>query len=242
MNRRTWLKSLLFVGIVLTLGETTTLAKGDKTNLFFLQPKSYSFESILPDPPAPGSPEDQADLAQLKAIYSQASAQEKAAADAAANDSVFDFAQVLGPGFNPQALPKTAALFVEVTSDTKDAIKVAKNFYHRPRPNLDGKVADSDDDGKEGYAYPSGHTTRAYVWARLLAKLYPDKEQALLDLAAKKGHYRIVAGKHYPADVHAGQIYGEFLARQFLENSDFWHQWIKVKEETANKPGSDIKG
>ena len=52
-----------------------------------------------------------------------------------------------------------------------------------------------------------------------------------MKIAGRKAWDRVVLGKHYPADVQAGQVYGEFLAKELLKNDAFQKKWQAVKQE-----------
>ena len=56
-------------------------------------------------------------------------------------------------------------------------------------------------------AFPAGHTMQSLFLAKNLARLYPDKEDELLELAELIGQARIAAGHHYPSD----HKYGKWL-------------------------------
>jgi acid phosphatase (class A) len=41
-------------------------------------------------------------------------------------------------------------------------------------------------------------------YSRLISEIFPDRRQALMDLANQIGYGRVIAGVHYPMDVLAG--------------------------------------
>lgn len=57
-------------------------------------------------------------------------------------------------------------------------------------------------------AFPSGHSYQSFVLAKHLAKLFPDRRDALFKTAESIGQSRIAAGHHFPSD-HA---FGKKLA------------------------------
>jgi membrane-associated phospholipid phosphatase len=82
-----------------------------------------------------------------------------------------------------------------------------KNFYNRARP---AEIAPEIINEKNGTllhsysadtpAYPSGHTIQAYYLAKILARKFPAKTQAIMEIATKCANIRIMAGLHYPSD------------------------------------------
>lgn len=195
----------------------------------FLDPASIKIASILPPPPQPGSAEAKSDQSYIKYSSAAATENQRFLGIAASRDSVFDYSQTLGLWFNPKLLPKTAALFQKVTSETKEAIELAKNHYKRVRPEMWKETGDPEK--SDGYCYPSGHTTRAYVWANLLANALPEERGALHKQARQKAWYRVILGRHYPSDVCAGKTYGTYLAEQFLKSPEFQKAWPAVCSE-----------
>jgi acid phosphatase (class A) len=199
------------------------------TNATFIDPISIDVAKILPPPPKANSAEARADNSYIKYSSAAATDNQKLLGIAASRDSVFDYSQTLGLWFNPKILPKTAALFQKVTNETKDAIELAKNHFKRIRPDM-WKVT-GDPEISDGYCYPSGHTTRAYVWSTLLANAFPDQRKALHLQARQKAWYRVILGRHYPSDVRAGKTYGTFLANKFLKDPAFQAAWTAACSE-----------
>lgn len=206
----------------------------------FLNIPALNVTEVLPEPPHNHSSEHK-DLFFLKEALATRTHQQVARAQEASTDSVFDFSQVIGPGFNAKDLPVTAALFQKVTKDAKIAISAAKNIFHRKRPFSWKDVSGASP--KSGYAYPSGHTTRAFLWASLLLDLFPERAREIKQEARQKAWNRVLLGRHYPDDVYGGEIYGRYLAQEFLKNKEFQKDWAKVHlevEELKKKVPADF--
>jgi len=211
--------SFVFLGSVVSTVQATP----------FIDPKSYDITKIIPPPPQPGSEEYRIDTGFLKNARATSTKGQIERGNKASHDSVFDYSQTLGDWFNPHDLPKTVALFEKVSKETKEAIELAKNYFARTRPESWKETGDLEH--SEGYAYPSGHTTRAFVWANLLANALPKEQKALHKQGRQKAWYRVILGRHFPADVRAGKLYGQFLAKEFLKSPEFQKQWPAVQEE-----------
>jgi acid phosphatase (class A) len=195
----------------------------------FINPASYNIPAIIPPSPEPGTTEYKIDTGYLKNARATSTKEVIEKANIASHDSVFDYSQTLGSWFNSRDLPKTTALFNEVDRETKEAIELAKHYFVRARPiywHETGSIEKSN-----GYSYPSGHTTRAFVWADLLSNALPDERQALHLQARQKAWYRVILGRHFPADVRAGKIFGKFLAKQFLLSPAFQKEWAGAAAE-----------
>ena len=218
---RTIYFSVLALTLLLSLPLTAKAA--------FIDPTHYNIEAIIPAPPQPGTEQYRIDTGYLKNARATANKEAVTKAIAASHDSVFDYSETLGSWFNSRNLPKTTALFTKVDKETKQAIEIAKHHFARTRPIY--WLETGDPEKSDGYSYPSGHTTRAFVWADLLSNAIPDEQKALHLQAREKAWFRVILGRHFPADVRAGKIYGKFLAAQFLTNPIFQKKWAGVVSE-----------
>lgn len=189
----------------------------------FIDPKAFDLDSILPPPPKPGSDQYRMDTGFLKNARATATKGQLERGNKASHDGVFDYSETLGTWFNAKNLPKTAALFKKADKETKEAIELAKHHFARTRPESWKESGDMEK--SNGYAYPSGHTTRAFVWAYLLANALPDQTKALHKQARQKAWYRVILGRHFPADVRAGKLYGKFLSQEYLKSPEFQKVW-----------------
>ena len=80
-----------------------------------------------------------------------------------------------------------------------------KEVYDLPRPFVVSDAVKPVIEARPVASYPSGHATRAVVYARLLAEIFPDQRDALMALALQVGYGRVTAGVHYPMDVLAAK-------------------------------------
>jgi len=87
-------------------------------------------------------------------------------------------------------------------------------------------------------SYPSGHSVRAMMWARILAMIAPDQEQALLQRARLVAYDRVLGGVHYPTDVAAGMSLGNRIADELAQSPAFQADLAKARAEwqAAHKP------
>jgi len=192
--------------------------------------------TVLPPPPALGSPEDKADLDAVVRIHTSSTPEQVARSKGENKLTIFHFAPVIGPWFLPGKFPKTESLFKEVEVESKTIVNTAKDHWQRPRPyNVDPAHFPNaiEHEGKTSYSYPSGHSTRGTVFAFLLAELFPEKREALLEKGRESGWLRVEGGVHYPEDVFAGRVFGQALAQSFLRNPAFQHEFAAVKAELA---------
>jgi acid phosphatase (class A) len=202
-----------------------TLAFGTAQAADILTPEQVDATHLLPPPPAPGSAQALAELAELKSI---AAARTPAAFAAAAHDAKDEtgdiFADAIGPGFDFAKLPATKKMLSDI-HDTEDAVsKPAKEFFHRDRPWIVEPSLVTCTEHKSGPAptsYPSGHATVAYAMGVVLASLIPDKAQAILARSSQFAENRLVCGVHFRSDIAAGEAFGTVIGLDLLQNAQF---------------------
>ncbi|HTB80929.1 MAG TPA: phosphatase PAP2 family protein [Opitutaceae bacterium] len=188
--------------------------------------------ALLAPPPAPGSAEQAADLAEAFAVYSARTPAEEAAAKAESKFTPFAFARAIGPWFQPGKFPKTEALFHEVEAEAETIIDAGKDYWKRPRPyTTDRRFVHITPE--KSFSYPSGHSTRATVFALVFAELFPAKRDALLAIGRDIGWHRVLGGAHYPTDIYAGRVLGQAIVREFIASPAFQHDLGEAKAELA---------
>ena len=177
-----------------------------------------AINDLLP-PPVEGTTSAQDDQHLRKNVFDNATKKQIHEAKDSV-DSIFSYSHTLGNNFSGHDLPQTKALFDKVDDDVRLAIYIAKRFYGRRRPMH-----------SSGYSYPSGHSTRAFLWDTLLVEVFPNDKSELEAQAKAKAWNRVILGRHYPTDVYAGRAFGIYLAQQLLDNPDFQQAWQAAQEE-----------
>ena len=190
--------------------------------------------ALLPPPPVAGGPEDRADRRSTASVYATRTPADVARGRDEQHVTIFHFASVIGPGFQPGKFPRTEALFAEVEGETKQIVNAAKNTWRRPRPFVadPARFAEPGDPEKSP-GYPSGHSTRGTVLALLLAELFPDRRAELAARGREIGWTRVVIGVHTPLDIQAGRVLGQSLAGAFLARPEFQAELAAVRRELA---------
>jgi len=174
---------------------------------------------LLPEPPAQGSAASQADLAEVHSVEkSRTAAQITAAKADDREEDMFAFKTVFGPGFNPDALPLTAALGAHVKNEQSVVGAQLKGTFQRPRPyQTDNSLHPVCVLKTEHDSYPSGHAFTGYLEAFTLAEIAPDRRYEILARADDYAHNRVVCGVHFPSDVEASRrvayaVFGYMIA------------------------------
>ena len=171
---------------------------------------------VLPPPPAPGSVQAQAELAELHAVEAVRTPADEAdaRADGEAKTGAI-FAAAIGPGFDLARLPATTALLAAVRASEKEVVARGKDAFRRPRPYVvDPTLRSCKRNDEPLSSYPSGHTAAAFSMGETLAALIPDRAAPILARAARYGQSRIVCEQHFRSDVAAGQTLGALIAER----------------------------
>lgn len=215
--------SLLFAALVVpvvALAQTATPAPPP-----FVTPDQISGAAILPAPPANDSWQTLAELAELHRLEATRTPEQIAHAQTDdKEESMFAFANVMGPNFTRALLPKTALLSDHVKRNEGVIVNPAKKFFQRPRPyHLDATLHSvcKTTENRADFGYPSGHGTTGYLEALTLAQIVPEKRDAILARAADYAHSREVCGAHYASDEEASKTLAYAMFGLMLNNPQF---------------------
>lgn len=204
----------------------------DVSQLHYLNGKKPDVIALLAPPPLPDSPEQAADMEEVRAVYHSANSNDIAAAYSEKKFSVFNFAPAIGVFFQSNALPRTTAFFEKVQKDAVAVTDNAKDFYKRPRPYVtDPSLAN----GKleKSFSYPSGHSTESMVLALVLADLFPGQRDAIVAQARAIGWRRVEIARHYPTDIYAGRVLAQAIVKQMTKSDAFQKDFARAKAEIA---------
>lgn len=203
------------------------LCAGDLHYLASGQPDAVA---LLAPPPLANSPEQAADLAEVKSVSHAAPGNDVAAALSEKKFDVFNFAPAIGAFFQPDRFPVAEKFFHHVQKDAEAATDNAKEYWKRPRPyTVDPTLAS----GKleKSFSYPSGHSTESMVLALVLADMFPDQHDAILAQARSIGWHRVEIARHYPTDIYAGRTFAQAIVREMKKNGDFQKDFAAAKAE-----------
>ncbi len=210
------------------------------SSAWHLPPVSW-FVARMPSPPEPHSFRDRIDVRHTIAVQSAAREADFRRAVASNEFNVFSFSPSVGGGFSVDRFPRTARFFERLQGTVDDITGRLKRYYRRERLEITHP-------GKTrllvirppGFAYPSGHTTRAEVFARVLAELSPECRSILLRQAGEIGHERILTGQHYLTDVRAGRILARLIFRELIADPAFASALQSLKKAEWSAPVSSL--
>lgn len=115
-------------------------------------------------------------------------------------------------------LPELISMF---SLDVISVMMRVKRKYDRVRPIYLEKGLTTVIPTPGHPAYPSGHATETYLFARLFSEFNPAKEEIYFHTAKSISQNRELAGVHYPSDTKAGQVLSEQIFVAFKKNPKF---------------------
>ncbi|MGA9777977.1 MAG: acid phosphatase [Limisphaerales bacterium] len=238
LNRSLWLAVLVFSAVAAPpLRADDTMAQPSRPvqtlHLYYLPPGKPDVIALLAPPPLPDSPEQAADMAEVRAVCHAAPSNDVAVAFTEKKFDIFNFSPAIGPFFVAGKFPKTEAFFHRVQHDAETVTDQSKDFYKRPRPYV---VDPSLASGKleKSFSYPSGHSTESMVLALVLAEVFPDKHDAIIAEARNIGWHRVEIARHYATDIYAGRVLAQAIVRKMNNNPNFQEDLAEVKAEIAS--------
>ena len=184
LSRLSPLILVAFLGVAPALAENAAAPTSD-----YIAPNQVDLLQLLPPPPAPESAAQKRDMQAMLDVQRHRTAAQTARTEADAEINVFRFADVLGPNFTKEKLPKLIAFFSRVRHSELSIVGAAKDYWHRPRPfeastrihPAPGLQEGVLNDDKRTYnpSYPSGHSTFGATCAIILGDMVPEKRAEL---------------------------------------------------------------
>lgn len=175
---------------------------------------------LIGAPPAVGSPEFETQVAIVLWLQQTRTPEQVEFVNTSLN--LNRFAPVVGDELldvDGVVLRQTIA---EIIKEVRNDYSPYKDLYDIPRPFVANKnVITTKAEVNSVGSYPSGHATRAVVYARVLGEVFPDKKDELMELALQIGYGRAIAGVHYPMDVVAGQKLGNAYGDAIINSNAF---------------------
>jgi acid phosphatase (class A) len=209
----------------------------------YLAGREVDFRTVLAPPPAVDSPWDHADQELVEALQAVDDARWQMAEQDA--DELYPrFAESFGRPIDRKTSPALIALLDRSVRDVEATAAAAKDYFHRPRPfqrlQLQ-RVCDKRSVPKPeahptyGVSYPSGHSTRGWAVAMILARVAPERAEALMKRAAEYEESRLICGMHFPTDVEAGQAVAIAVVAHLDASNEFQADLARARKEYASR-------
>ncbi|AZO44852.1 phosphatase PAP2 family protein [Mesorhizobium sp. M7D.F.Ca.US.005.01.1.1] len=203
----------------------------------FVTNKDVDLTMILPPPPANDSVQTKAELGEVLTLQVTRTPEMVASAVADAEENVWRFANVMGPKFNKETLPKFSAFFDRVVATEGAVVDPAKDVWKRPRPHQLSDLVKPAVKLSSSGSWPSGHATVGTMMGIILSDMVPEKRAEIMARAAEYAHNREVGGIHYASDVEMGRISGSVIAAVLLNRDDFKAEYEVARAELRSDLG-----
>ena len=203
----------------------------------FVTNKDVDLTMILPPPPANDSAQTKAELGEVLTLQVTRTPEMVASAVADADENVWRFANVMGPKFNKETLPKFSAFFDRVVATEGAVVDPAKDVWKRPRPHQLSDLVKPAVKLSSSGSWPSGHATVGTMMGIILSDMVPERRAEIMARAAEYAHNREVGGIHYASDVEMGKISGSVIAAVLLNRDDFKAEYEVARAELRSDLG-----
>ncbi|MBC7430261.1 MAG: phosphatase PAP2 family protein [Bacteriovorax sp.] len=185
----------------------------------------FDSKNVLGPYPALGSEEEKQDIQQLLYYQQTRTTEQCATAQAEANNGSLETFFGGNHGLLSAAeLNKVQSKLKWVTVKTGTKIFYYKTKFDRPRPYVTHPEIKPCVDLENSKSYPSGHTTLARVYGRILAVIFPERAALFMKRADEVALNRLIGGVHHPSDVVAGKKLGDSIANDYLEDGNSFYQ------------------
>ena len=199
-------------------------------------PDAYVY---LPAPPKPGDPLFAGDLAYYEWGKSLRATERGARAHDDAASSLDYLAQILEPAvgirISNENTPNLYRLLSKSMQTANSATRKAKQYYNRVRPYVEFSegtgVPEEEEGSRKSASYPSGHTTRGWTVALVLAELLPERSEQILLTGYEYGTSRVIVGYHYESDVQAARSAASAAVAVMHSNKTFQKDLRKARKE-----------
>jgi acid phosphatase (class A) len=231
------MRSKIIVGVLLgvaAFGQATAQAQSG-----YLAGREVDFHTFLGAPPVTDSPWDHADQGLVESLQAVDDTRwQKAELDQ--NELYPRFAEAFGRPIDKKTSPVLVTLLDRSIADAEATASAAKDRYHRPRPYQRlqlQRVCDKRSPPKpeahptSGNSYPSGHSTRGWAVAMVLARVAPDRADALMARAEDYMESRLICGMHFPSDVQAGHDVATAVVAHLDASAEFAADLAKARKE-----------
>jgi acid phosphatase (class A) len=198
---------------------STVFAKHVEVDIKVLTPKKI--QSIIGSYPAKGS---DAEAEDFRVILSYQATRTVEDCQLAEKDSDISLASLFGGEngvLSDREVKKMKLFLIKAYVNVGANSYIAKHKYKRPRPYLANTAVKPCIGLEKSFAYPSGHTLMAHLFARVLSKVYPEREDRFMARASQYALNRVIGGVHHPSDVQASIVLGDYLADKTIESDKF---------------------
>ena len=221
------LANLLLCGAFVAFGSTAALAKEDAA-LYLGVEQLDSTRFLAPPPSAEAA---RREIEWMLDLQGKRTPEQAARSVSDLEQSVFRFADVMGPKFTEQGLPAAAKFFKRLYKTESAFNKQGKDLWQRPRPPVVDKRLEPVAKYSNSGSYPSGHSAFGFLTGIALADMVPEKRVQIFERAREFGDNRVLGGVHYPSDIEAGRQLAVMIAVLVQQNAEYRKDFAAARSE-----------
>jgi acid phosphatase (class A) len=235
------LKSVRHAAVVLLFGLTGCGAALSWAQSGYLAGQEVDFHTVLGPPPAADSLWDHADEGLVEALQAVDDTRWQTA-ELDQKELYTRFTDAFGKPIDRKTSPALVTLLDRSIADASTTTSAAKDYFHRPRPfqrlqlqRLCEKSAPPkpEPNPTRGDGYPSGHSVRGWTVAMILARVAPERTEAVMKRAEVYQESRLVCGMHFPSDVEAGHDVASAVVARLDSSTAFQADLARARKEYA---------
>lgn len=213
--------SFLLVLLFSFTAATTTYAEDFISKDSSDEQKVHGIKKLLGPYPVIGSPESNKDFEILHELQNSRTEADCARAKIEEHATLKTFFVEVGGLLSEKEYKKMKVVLAVPFVDFLAYAGISKQMFKRPRPYVTSPDLSPCVRLSKTWAYPSGHTAMARMYARILGKFYPDRKAAFLKRGDEVAFDRVMSGLHHPSDVAAGKKLGDAIADHYMNSDDF---------------------
>ena len=147
---------------------------------------------------------------------------------------VFDN-KVIGFDLSRDTTPEIVLLCERAVSDASKANTTVKKKYQRMRPfatfHDPSLKPEEDEEEAKTFSYPSGHSSRGYMFALALCTVMPEKTPEIMVRAQYYAYNRVICGHHWKSDTDASLLLATAMFANVVCTDEYQAQLKKAREE-----------
>ena len=158
---------------------------------------------------------------------------------------VFGADSIMGFEMTRETAPEIIKLCERATTDAHKANTVVKNKYQRTRPFATFKEESlkpwTDEEEAKTLSYPSGHSSRGYMFALALCTVAPELTTKLIERAQQYALNRVICGHHWKTDVDASLLLAAAMFANVVCTEGYQEQLKKAIAEYKTIKGGGTR-
>ena len=148
---------------------------------------------------------------------------------------VYSVKKTVGIELTPETTPEIILLCERAVTDIIPANKAVKNKYQRLRPFATFKEESlkpwTDEEESKTLSYPSGHSSRGYMYALALCTVIPEYTTEIMERAQEYALNRVICGHHWKSDIDASLLLAAAMFANVVCTDEYQAQLKKARAE-----------